>query len=224
MEIDQNREYEASLSGKTGMQKHEFQQDRLSLPMVCCVHCGGQPGSEAHTKARKSETLNNCICGQLSFPHNSSFHFVEKLDSEVLVLDPANDRMAGGLLAALKRIAAFSDVAASNKLYATGSYSAFDEPGSVEIARDALATYAQLKGANAEEAQSPQAALPLTVASVRAAIFDVADKGRDCGKFNQHCGHGWKFDPSDESDKETERRYRFADAVVARATQLMKKG
>jgi len=44
-----------------------------------------------------------------------------------------------GLVAALERIAAFDDEDASAHLEKTGSYSLFDEPGSVEIARAALA-------------------------------------------------------------------------------------
>jgi len=40
--------------------------------------------------------------------------------------------------AALNRIAAWDDKGASEKLAWTGSYSSFDEPGSVEIARKAL--------------------------------------------------------------------------------------
>lgn len=39
----------------------------------------------------------------------------------------------------LTKIAAFSDSAASERLKTTGSYSSFDEPGSVQIARHALA-------------------------------------------------------------------------------------
>lgn len=45
---------------------------------------------------------------------------------------------APSIYAALIEIATFTDVDASNHLYKTGSYSLFDEPGSVEIARNAL--------------------------------------------------------------------------------------
>lgn len=54
----------------------------------------------------------------------------------------ANARLiaaAPDLLAALEQIATFNDHAANARLEATGSYSAFDEPGSVQIARAALA-------------------------------------------------------------------------------------
>jgi hypothetical protein len=43
-------------------------------------------------------------------------------------------------VSALKQIAAFNDEGASKHLEQTGSYSSFDEPGSVEIARKALAS------------------------------------------------------------------------------------
>lgn len=42
------------------------------------------------------------------------------------------------LVGALEKIACFDDKAASEILNTTGSYAAFDEPGSVEIARSAL--------------------------------------------------------------------------------------
>lgn len=42
------------------------------------------------------------------------------------------------LRAALDRIAAYDDQGANYRLKTSGSYSAFDEPGSVEIAREAL--------------------------------------------------------------------------------------
>jgi hypothetical protein len=42
------------------------------------------------------------------------------------------------LQAALKRIACLGDSGANERLARTGSYSMFDEPGSVEIAREAL--------------------------------------------------------------------------------------
>ncbi len=43
------------------------------------------------------------------------------------------------MLEALTKVAAFDDKAASDLADITGSYSAFDEPGSVKIARDTLA-------------------------------------------------------------------------------------
>jgi hypothetical protein len=46
--------------------------------------------------------------------------------------------LAPTMYAALKKIAAYDDAAASAYLRATGSYASFDEPGSVEIARTAL--------------------------------------------------------------------------------------
>jgi len=52
-------------------------------------------------------------------------------------LEAAADR--DRLRAALQRIAAFDDKLACEKLEKIGSYSSFDEPGSVQIARQALA-------------------------------------------------------------------------------------
>lgn len=43
------------------------------------------------------------------------------------------------LRAVLTEIAAYTDVSASNHLARSGSYSVFDEPGSVAVARKALA-------------------------------------------------------------------------------------
>lgn len=45
---------------------------------------------------------------------------------------------AAWLIARLKKIACLDDKAANERLYLTGSYSAFDEPGSVKIAREIL--------------------------------------------------------------------------------------
>lgn len=45
------------------------------------------------------------------------------------------------LLVALHDIAAFDDTSANERLEKTGSFGAFDEPGSVEIAREALEKY-----------------------------------------------------------------------------------
>lgn len=52
-----------------------------------------------------------------------------------------------------------------------------------------------------------------TAATIKGAIFDVIDAGQDVA-------NDWIFDHNDESDEETERRYRFAAAVIARALQL----
>lgn len=43
------------------------------------------------------------------------------------------------LIVRLKKIACFDDKLANHHLETTGSYSCFDEPGSVRIARDILA-------------------------------------------------------------------------------------
>lgn len=51
------------------------------------------------------------------------------------------------LVHALRRIACFDDVIASARLAQTGSYSAFDEPGSVQIARETLSAFASLREA-----------------------------------------------------------------------------
>ena len=47
---------------------------------------------------------------------------------------------------ALTKIATFDDLFASDRLATNGSYGAFDEPGSVEIAREALAAIEQAAG------------------------------------------------------------------------------
>lgn len=47
------------------------------------------------------------------------------------------------LRAALEHIAAFDDLHGSSRLEATGSYSGFDEPGSTQIAREALRHHEQ---------------------------------------------------------------------------------
>ncbi len=52
--------------------------------------------------------------------------------------DEAMARIAH-LEAALTKIASFDDVGASQRLASSGSYARFDEPGSVQIAREALA-------------------------------------------------------------------------------------
>ena len=44
-----------------------------------------------------------------------------------------------GLVNALRKIAAFGDTGANEHLARTGSYALFDEPGAVQIAREALA-------------------------------------------------------------------------------------
>jgi hypothetical protein len=48
-------------------------------------------------------------------------------------------------------------------------------------------------------------------ATIRAAIFDVIDAGDE--------GYAWEF-PLNESDRQTERRTRFADAVVSMIEDL----
>lgn len=52
--------------------------------------------------------------------------------------DEAMARIAR-LETALRQIASFDDAGANERLAATGSYGRFDEPGSVQIARAALA-------------------------------------------------------------------------------------
>lgn len=53
------------------------------------------------------------------------------------LMNEAADRIEA-LEAALRKIAAYTDTLANARMAATGSYSAFDEPGSVQIARAAL--------------------------------------------------------------------------------------
>ena len=48
----------------------------------------------------------------------------------------AVERMHQDAVRTLHKIAAFSDISASEHLISTGSYGAFDEPGSVQLARD----------------------------------------------------------------------------------------
>lgn len=49
------------------------------------------------------------------------------------------ERDCDKLVAVLKRIAAYDDTGASERLERTGSYSSFDEPHSVQLAREILA-------------------------------------------------------------------------------------
>ncbi len=55
----------------------------------------------------------------------------------------AKDDKIARFRAALTKIAAFDDVRANERLAQTGSYSSFDEPGSVAMAREALADFTQ---------------------------------------------------------------------------------
>lgn len=55
--------------------------------------------------------------------------------------DAGRAEAEAALLHALEDIAAFDDRLGSDRLAKTGSYGSFDEPGSVEIARTALAKY-----------------------------------------------------------------------------------
>ena len=59
---------------------------------------------------------------------------IDVLEAHARTLERENAR----LREALEKIAAFNDVAGSQQLADTGSYTAFDEPGSVEIARASL--------------------------------------------------------------------------------------
>jgi hypothetical protein len=63
---------------------------------------------------------------------------LDPLDSRAGTANAHLIAAAPDLYAALERIAAYDDVSANEQLAATGSYSAFDEPGSVRIARAAL--------------------------------------------------------------------------------------
>ena len=56
-----------------------------------------------------------------------------------MMLDHRLINGAPAMKEALVQIAAFDDTSASERLAATGSYGSFDEPGSVEIARECLA-------------------------------------------------------------------------------------
>lgn len=61
----------------------------------------------------------------------------------------------------------------------------------------------------------------ITIARVRAAIFDVIDKGRQCEVSECVLRHPWRFDFGwPETDEENQRRTEFADAVVTRLTEL----
>ena len=61
---------------------------------------------------------------------------------DVAPTDPGH----GDAVKALQLIAAFDDEHASERLRKTGSYGGFDEPGSVRVAREALATIAEAEG------------------------------------------------------------------------------
>ena len=67
--------------------------------------------------------------------------FVQTNEATARLLDTVSAalRADNGLRAALKKIACFDDMLANDRLATNGSYSGFDEPGSVEIARAALA-------------------------------------------------------------------------------------
>lgn len=57
---------------------------------------------------------------------------------------------APDMLKALIEIAAFDDEGASERLAAHGSYGSFDEPGSVQIARECLARITPLPSGSIE--------------------------------------------------------------------------
>lgn len=65
---------------------------------------------------------------------------------------------------------------------------------------------------------SSQRQIFASIATIRAAIFDLLDQGRplsgDAPIFET-----WRFH-SDESDEETEKRGQFADLVIARIAEL----
>jgi hypothetical protein len=55
------------------------------------------------------------------------------------------ENAVANLIKALENIAAFDDMLGSDRLATNGSYGGFDEPGSVKIAREALAIYRNIK-------------------------------------------------------------------------------
>lgn len=70
---------------------------------------------------------------------DSAYDIIEELTHPENVLNKPDK--VNVLIEALEVIAAYNDISASNYFKDTGSYSCFDEPGSVEIARKALASY-----------------------------------------------------------------------------------
>ena len=60
---------------------------------------------------------------------------------EGIHIDQLQPGSVKALVQALNMIAAWTDTRAEMRLEATGSYSAFDEPASVQIARTALASF-----------------------------------------------------------------------------------
>jgi hypothetical protein len=87
------------------------------------------------------ENLPECTCdsdGNLG----SEIERIEFAGEEIRRLERERDAALADnakLREALERIAAFDDEGASRRLASTGSFALFDEPGSVEIARAALA-------------------------------------------------------------------------------------
>jgi len=83
----------------------------MSNPMVASVRNGGD-----------------------SFP----VHFTDADANAAFIVKAVNSHDA--LIAALIGIAAFDDIGANDRLATNGSYSGFDEPGGVRVAREALAS------------------------------------------------------------------------------------
>lgn len=85
-------------------------------------------GAEAGEGQRNlTEWLTVCGCANHPDRDFAAAAIITRLDAE-------NVRMRE----ALRSIACFNDQSANQRLHETGSYSLFDEPGSVEIARAAL--------------------------------------------------------------------------------------
>ena len=78
-------------------------------------------------------------CGSYFDIWQDEYCVVKYLDKETaeFIVRACNNHEA--LMDALIKIAAFTDTSASEFLGRTGSYSCFDEPGSVKIARAAIA-------------------------------------------------------------------------------------
>lgn len=74
-----------------------------------------------------------------SYPKGSTLYVGADTTATALLHVIATLQQVPALIAALQKIACFDDDGADRHLSATGSYSMFDEPGSVKIARDALA-------------------------------------------------------------------------------------
>lgn len=107
----------------------------MSEKLLPCPFCGAQP---------MIEDMHEGDCGAEITCANSECRAIISVyeDTEEKSIAAWNTRVDHSrqrLVSALNAIAAWNDVQGNSRLQVTGSYSAFDEPASVEVARTALA-------------------------------------------------------------------------------------